>query len=161
MYEFNSKSNNWRSWRVMAGAYILLPVDKKNKFSINARALGGILNTSNYRFTQSQSVDPADSAGLGPGTVTISSYSSVFEAVKSTFTYSAGIGLRYNIKGEVSLITDLVYYGASTSFQRSRYAGFWGYSTTSGPPANTQGPFAVPKQPMATLNWCIGIGLGM
>jgi opacity protein-like surface antigen len=91
--EFHSTSNNWVTWKFMAGAYISLPLDQKNKISFTARAMAGILKTSTYKFSQTQITN--DTLDLGGGTV--ESLRSEKQTVNSTFTYLAGVGLQYNI----------------------------------------------------------------
>ncbi|HSZ87142.1 MAG TPA: outer membrane beta-barrel protein [Puia sp.] len=163
--EFHSTSNNWFTWEFMAGAYISLPLDKKNKINFTARAMAGILKTSTYKFSQSQRTDPNDTLNLGGGTTTIESFGSYQQPVKSTFTYLAGVGLQYNLDKIISFKTNIDYSAASLSFGRIGYASSSGASlatgTVTGPGGINQTTRSYPKQPFASINWRIGIGINL
>ncbi len=158
-YEFSSTGNNWLTWKFMAGAHVTLPLDKKNKINFTARAMIGILKTSAYKFSQSQKINPNDTANLGSGTVTIESYEADWVSLKTTFTYLLGIGLQYNLNKKISLKTNIDYSAATLSFPRFDYANSGGVLGTGTPP--TQTTVAYPSQPLATINWSVGVGINL
>src|ERR1700722_7885968 len=158
-YEFYSTSNNWVTWKFMAGAYISLPLDKKNKINFMAHAMAGILKTSTCKFSQMQITNDTLIPGGRTGTVESSEYRK--QTVNSTFTYLAGVGLQYNLDKIYSFKTNIDYSGASLSFARNGYrsSGFVLGTTAGGNPNPTIQ--AYPKQPFATINWCAGIGINL
>jgi hypothetical protein len=162
-YEFHSTSNNWLSLKFMAGVYTSLSLDKEDRISLTARAMIGILKTSNYNFSQSQKINPNDTANLGSGTVTIESYEADWISLKTTFTYLLGIGLKYNLNKKISLKTNIDYSAATLSFPRFDYlnSGTILGTTTNPPNPPTQTTVAYPSQPFATINWSVGVGINL
>lgn len=157
--EFHSTSNNWVTWKFMAGAYILLSLDKKNKINFTARAMAGILKTSTYKFSQTQITNDTLIPGGGTGAVESFEYSK--QTVNSTFTYLAGVGLQYNLDKIFSFKSNIDYSGASLSFARNGY-GSSGFVLGTATGGNTSPTIqAYPKQPFASINWCVGIGINL
>jgi opacity protein-like surface antigen len=155
--EFHSTSNNWVTWKFMAGGYILLSLDKKSKINFTARALIGILKTSTYKFSQTKITN--DTLIPGGGTGAVESFESRKQTVNSTFTYLAGVGLQYNLDKIFSFKINIDYSGASLTFARMSYTSSGGvYGTTGNPNPTIQ---AYPKQPFATINWWVGVGINL
>jgi opacity protein-like surface antigen len=158
-YEFESTANNWLTWKFMTGAYISLPLDKKNKIYFTARAMIGFLKPSTYKFSQYQKTNPTDTASL-QGNPIIESYETYWQSLKTEFTYLAGIGLQYNLTEKISLKTNIDYSAATLHFLRYGYSNSGGVlSGTTNPP--TQTIAAYPSQPLATINWLVGVGINL
>ena len=157
--EFNSTSSNWLTFKFMTGAYVSLSLDKKNKISLTARAMIGVLKTSTYKFSQHQKSTINDTANLGSGTVIIESYGTYRQPLKTEFTYLAGVGLQYDLNKKISLKTNIDYSAATLSFPRFGYSNSGGITGTTTPPSQTIE--AYPKQPMATINWQVGVGINL
>jgi len=159
-YEFYSTSNNWLSLKFMGGVYTCLSFDKEDRISLTARVMIGVLKTSNYNFSQTQRINPKDTANLGNGTVVIESYEADWVSLKTAFTYLVGIGLKYNLNKKISIKTNIDYSAATLSFPRFDYFNSGGaLGTTINPP--TQTTVAYPSQPFSTINWSVGVGINL
>ncbi|HLY68141.1 MAG TPA: hypothetical protein VKR53_00345 [Puia sp.] len=165
-YAFHSTSNNWLSWKLMAGAYFLFPLDQKNKINVTARLMAGMLKTSTYKFSQMQTTLPKDSLNLGGGGGLLAeSYEFYRHPVSAAFTYLAGVGIQYRLDKRISFKTSIDYSAATLRFARIGNARFSGFTlvtgTTTGPGTVNQMVQVYPKQPFASMNWCGGVEINL
>jgi len=93
--------NKYKSGRLLAGPAFLLPLDKKGRWDLTARALAGIQQTFPREI----------------GATVIDGYSTPSFTVKPGFAYQAGAGMQYGINRAFFLLGNIDYLGVTAKYE--------------------------------------------
>lgn len=157
---FNAESGYWKIGKIMGGINFSLPLWGRENFLFTARLMAGALKTTVPKITVTEE-GYVDSLG----TVGVSQVSEDKKPLPWSFAYLAGVGLKYKLTKKFFLQTNLDYSSASPKAPLVLViipGGFNAYPIGG----NSGNPIVIPdgkphyyKQPVSSLNFCVGGGI--
>ena len=162
---FNISSGDWNIGKIMGGVTLSLPLGDKQKINLFLRIMAGGLKTTFPKITVTE-VYYVDSLG----SIGMSQFTKDKVPLKWAFAYLVGMGIRYNLSAGYFLHATIDYSAASPSVPnyplRTRAFQPGAYAITGNPyPIFSTTPIVATqnsttfKQPVHSMNICVGIGI--
>ncbi|MBS1597052.1 MAG: outer membrane beta-barrel protein [Bacteroidetes bacterium] len=160
---FNVSSGDWNIGKIMGGVRLSFPLDDKQKLNVSVRVMVGVLKTSFPKITITE-VYYSDSLG----NIAASQFSKDKVPLDWTFAWLAGAGLKYAITKRSFIQATCDYSASSPKVPyypvglRAFVPGVYGISGNPFPVVlpNNNLPRNY-KQPVNSLNVCLGIGFNL
>ncbi|HTB06581.1 MAG TPA: hypothetical protein VK806_06460 [Bacteroidia bacterium] len=119
-------AKNYTAMQYMAGPYFSMPIG--HKFSVNARAMAGLVSINYPTQTTNSSTNTSSqwfnytSFAAETETSTINSTTQVSGPNSSSFAYMAGIGSTYKLGRKTTLALNVAYTGSTVSYSSITYS---------------------------------------
>ena len=154
---FTVSSDDWNIGKIMGGINLFLPIDNYKKINVTGRIMAGLLKTTAPKFILFQA-NFNNNTGFPSYSQTVLNKASL----DWTFAYSVGIGCRYDFF-ENFFLRGNIDYSASSPESPNAFVKTSATVVTfpnPGDPILVPGTNAnLPKQPLNTVNICVGIGM--
>jgi hypothetical protein len=141
---FKTTSKSWKTWKILAGGFLKIPISRGNKFYFQSSLMAGVLKTSvpGYSFLYYNSFNGSPNL-LGGGAFS-------GRSLPLSFCYQAEAGVQWQF-------TQRVFFSSGINYFHSAPAWKYTYYPLLFPPSNN-GTARETKYPVSGINIMFGIG---